>query len=329
MDCHVAIRSPTDGTYRAKARMVRLMLSVRQRDTVLLRSPAKVNLFLEVLKRRLDGFHDLASLMITVDLFDTLELKEELTRDLNLSIVSLPHVKVGNDLPTLPSGNDNLILRAAELLRQRTGHSGGASMRLFKRIPLAAGLAGGSSNAAATLLGLNRLWRTGLSVAELSQLGAELGSDVSFFFSTPAAWCTGRGEIIRPVEVGRPFWIVLVCPPMGSSTAQVFKNLSVPEQPQEGESLLEAFTNGDLTGLQHRLFNRLESTAIQLTSELEEVKQRLMSIKPVGSLMSGSGSTFFSLCKNRAEAEHVAQQLNKESWTTGIKPRIHISRITV
>src|SRR5205823_7229469 len=125
-----------------------------------------------------------ATLMVAVSLYDTLEFKEETSGEIRLHC----------DHPDLSAGPDNLVLRAAHLLRQRANCPRGCVIRLAKRIPLAAGLAGGSTDAAATLAGLNRLWRLGLVQSELARLGAELGSDVPFFFATPAAWCTGRGE---------------------------------------------------------------------------------------------------------------------------------------
>src|SRR5947208_3153678 len=168
-------------------------------------APAKVNLHLEVLGRRPDGYHELATLMVAVSLHDTLDLRDEPAGAVRLSC----------DQPDLSAGPDNLVCRAAELVRRRAGHAGGVGITLRKRIPLAAGLAGGSSDAAATLAGLNRLWRLGWSNAELARLGAELGSDVAFFFATPAAWCTGRGERVEPLTLGRPLDLVLACPAAG------------------------------------------------------------------------------------------------------------------
>ena len=168
------------------------MLSERRDSAVVVRAPAKVNLFLEVLAKRPDGYHEIATLMVAVSLYDTLEFKEDPSGALRLRC----------DVPELTTGPDNLVLKAAALLRQRTGCARGAEVRLTKRIPMAAGLAGGSSDCAAALDGLNRLWRLGLGRDELARLGGELGSDVPFFFHTPAAWCTGRGEVVTPVAAG-------------------------------------------------------------------------------------------------------------------------------
>ena len=146
-------------------------------------APAKVNLFLEVLGKRPDGYHEIATLMVAVRLFDTLVFREEATLTLSCSDA------------TLTVGPDNLVMRAAMLLRERTGCKNGASIRLIKRIPMAAGLAGGSSDAAATFLGLNRLWQLGLTNDDLAKLSSELGSDIPFFFQLPAAWCTGAAKL--------------------------------------------------------------------------------------------------------------------------------------
>jgi len=159
--------------------------SKRPGNTLVGQAPAKVNLFLEVLNKRPDGYHDIATLMVAVTLFDVLRFKEEKSGDIRLTCSN----------PELSTGPENLVFRAADLLKRHTGCKKGVTIRLTKRIPLAAGLAGGSSDAAATCIGLNRLWNLGLSRKELLALGAELGSDVSFFFAPPAAWCTCAAAI--------------------------------------------------------------------------------------------------------------------------------------
>src|SRR5947209_6051624 len=170
------------------------MLITRYVNDVVVWAPAKVNLYLEVLAKRPDGYHELETLLVAVSLFDTLVFRD----------LPSPELRLRCNVRSLSTGPDNLIVRAARLLQQHARCARGADVRLVKRIPLAAGLAGGSTDAAATLAGLNRLWRLGLTQAELALLGAELGSDVAFFFATPAAWCTGRGEQVDPVTLGRP-----------------------------------------------------------------------------------------------------------------------------
>jgi len=275
------------------------MLSERHADGVVVWAPAKVNLFLEVLAKRADSYHEIATLMVAVSLYDTLEFKEE----------SSGAIQLHCDHPKLSTGPDNLISRAALLLQERTGCRRGARIRLTKRIPLAAGLAGGSTDAAATLAGLNRLWQSGLTSTALGTLGAELGSDVPFFFATPAAWCTGRGEVVTPLVLGGPLWLVLVCPPFGMATAEVYRQVTVPELPETGMEIRQAVQNGDLEEVGRRLHNRLQSAAEQWCPALVAYREQLARLRPAGQLLSGSGSTYFALCSSYAEAVRLARGL--------------------
>jgi 4-diphosphocytidyl-2-C-methyl-D-erythritol kinase len=272
-----------------------------RRDNAAVRvwAPAKVNLFLEVLGRRPDGYHELATLMTAVSLYDTLEL------------TGLPsgEVRLTCDHPSLSTGSENLVCRAVELVRQRTGRRDGVAVRLRKRIPLAAGLAGGSSDAAATLAGLNRLWHLGWGRERLAELGAQLGSDVAFFFWAPAAWCTGRGEVIEPVRLGRPLDFVLARPPVGLSTAEVFRGVTVPERPLDGAEAREAAEGGDVEALGRALFNRLQPVAERLCPAVAALCERLAALNPAGRLMSGSGSTVFALCRSPEEALLLSRAL--------------------
>ena len=289
------------------------MLIRRQGAGVLVRSPAKVNLFLETLARRPDGYHELATLMVAVSLYDSLEFRDDPSGAVTLSC----------DAPGLPTGPDNLVVRAAELLRRETNYAGGAAIVLRKRIPTAAGLAGGSGDAAATLAGLNRLWGRGLSTSDLAALGGRLGSDVPFFFATPAAWCTGRGEVVEPLRLGRPLDLVLACPPEGLSTAEVFRNLTVPEAPRDGAPLRRAAEAGDVEELGRLLFNRLQPVAERLCPAVAGLCGRLAGQGPAGCLMSGSGSTVFALCRSRGEARRVAHGLASVREGPG-GTRVHI-----
>lgn len=275
------------------------MLSVRYGDTVVVRAPAKVNLFLEVLGKRSDGYHEIATLMVAVSLYDTLEFKEDGAGAIRLSC----------DSPDLSTGPDNLVCRAAELLRRHTGCDRGAHIRLRKRIPLAAGLAGGSSDAAATLAGLNRLWRLGQARDELAGLGAELGSDVPFFFATPAAWCTGRGERVEPLVLGRTLHFVLLCPPVGLATAEVYRNVTVAAEPETGAAIRQAAIAGDVEEVGRRLHNRLQPAAERLCPAVAVGVARLAALKPAGQAMSGSGSSLFALGRDSSEARRLARGL--------------------
>jgi 4-diphosphocytidyl-2-C-methyl-D-erythritol kinase len=266
-------------------------------------APAKVNLFLEVLARRPDGFHEVETLMVAVSLYDTLAFTDDPAGPVALTC----------DDPALSVGDDNLVVRAAHLLRQRTGHAGGVAVHLTKRIPMAAGLAGGSSDAAATLTGLNRLWGLGLGKAALAEMAAELGSDVAFFFDAPAAWCTGRGERVEPLPLGGPLHLVLACPAVGLSTAEVYRNVAVPERPVDGSALREAVRRGDIETIGRLLHNRLQEPATKLRPAVDTVLGRLRGLGPAGCLMSGSGTSVVALCRDRREAVRTAGRLAAET----------------
>jgi 4-diphosphocytidyl-2-C-methyl-D-erythritol kinase len=273
------------------------MIAERHNGAVVVRAPAKVNLFLEVLAKRPDGYHEIATLLVAVSLYDTLEFKED----------SSGAVRLHCDAPELTTGPDNLVRKAADLLRQRTGCARGADIRLTKRVPLAAGLAGGSTDCAATLAGLNRLWRLGLSRDELARLGGELGSDVPFFFHTPAAWCTGRGEVVTPLALGRPLDFVIAKPAAGLSTAEVYRGVTVPEAPETGEEVRRAVADGDVEAVGRHLHNRLQEVAERLRPEIAAGLERLRAAGPAGQLMSGSGTSLFALCRDPGEAQRVAR----------------------
>jgi 4-diphosphocytidyl-2-C-methyl-D-erythritol kinase len=267
-------------------------------DSVVIAAPAKLNLFLEILGTRPDDYHELESLMVAVNLFDTLELRAR----------SDDAIVLECDPPGLTAGPDNLVYKAAEKLRVRAGAppSRGASIRLTKRIPMQAGLAGGSSDAAAAVFGLNHLWGLNLSGGELAAIAGEVGSDVAFFLSLPAAWCTGRGEIVSPESPARPFDVVLVCPPVGLATAQVYRAVKVPSRPVDGSAARAAFRAGNPDTLGAALFNRLQPAAVHLAPVVESVYRRLAGLNPAGCLMSGSGSAVFALCRDSHDAHRVA-----------------------
>jgi 4-diphosphocytidyl-2-C-methyl-D-erythritol kinase len=271
-------------------------------------APAKINLYLEVLGKRSDGYHAIETVMLAVELID------------ELTLVADPSGRVflTSDQPELSTGPDNLVMKAAHLLKQRTGCQRGASIRLTKRIPWAAGLGGGSSDAASALAGLNELWELDLSTDLLSSMGSELGSDVPFFFHAPAALCTGRGEVVKPAPVGKVFDIVLVKPPVGLSTAEVYRELgsrtdcqSVPPvgSRTDCQSVLHALAEGNVEKLGQSLHNRLQAPAVKLCPIVAELLQRLRATGVAGSLMSGSGSAMFALCRDNREAGRVAADL--------------------
>jgi 4-diphosphocytidyl-2-C-methyl-D-erythritol kinase len=288
------LRSPTAGSDWPTA---------ADRTSLTVWAPAKVNLFLEVLARRPDGYHEIATLMVAVNLYDRLDFRAD---DSGAVTLTTNH-------PDLSVGPDNLVVRAARLLRERTGHGGGAAIHLRKRIPIAAGLAGGSTDAAAALAGLNHLWGLGLSRAALADLAAELGSDVPFFFHTPAAWCTGRGEVVEPLALAQPLYFVLACPPVGCSTAEVYRRVAVPTAPVDGGAARAAAAAGDVEALGRLLFNRLQGPAEAVCPPVAELARRVGRLGAAGCLMSGSGSSVLAVCRDRREAVRTARRLRSET----------------
>jgi 4-diphosphocytidyl-2-C-methyl-D-erythritol kinase len=291
------------------------MYCERQAGRVVVRAPAKINLFLEVLAKRADGYHEIATLMVAVNLFDILEIRQLPGANIDLSC----------DRPGLSTGDDNLVQKAAQALSRTTGFQGGAAIHLEKRIPMAAGLGGGSSDAAAALMGLNELWNLGLSTTDLSSIGSRLGSDVPFFVSAHAAWCTGRGDNVRPVPAGKEIWLVLVCPATGCSTAEVYRRVRIPARPEDGSAMVQALQSGDVQDMGKRLHNRLEEAASAVTTEIAFWKHRLASLNPAGTLMTGSGSTVFALCRDELEAHRIAQQI-VHGTEEGTRPSIYVVR---
>ena len=264
-------------------------------------APAKLNLFLEIHGKRMDGYHDLESLMVTVDLHDTLTFLDDPSGRIVLRC----------DDPSLPTGPANLVVRAAERLKAASGTDRGVLIDLKKAIPAQAGLAGGSSDAAATLVGLDRLWGLGMPAEALDALASTIGSDVSFFRQGPVATCRGRGEIVEPLALAGPLHFVLACPPVGVSTAHVYRNVIPPDRPRPMEGILEALEAGDLPAIGRSLFNRLQAVAERLEPSLGAVREALEDLGPSldGHLMSGSGSAYFGLARDRDAAEDAASRL--------------------
>jgi 4-diphosphocytidyl-2-C-methyl-D-erythritol kinase len=271
-------------------------------DQLLVWAPAKVNLYLEVLRQRDDGYHDIETAMVAVRLYDTLAFREENSGKIELTCTD----------PTLTTGNDNLIVRAARMLQVHANCRRGASIHVAKRIPMAAGLAGGSSDAAATLIALNRLWQLDLPAPELALLAGRLGSDVTFFFSLPAAWCTGRGEKVSPLRLGGPLWFVVLSPRVGLATAAVYQALALPERPRSGEEMKSALALGDVERVGRLLHNRLQAAAERLCPPLSGLLERLAQEQPASSLLSGSGTSMFALCRDYREAMSLAGRLRRD-----------------
>jgi 4-diphosphocytidyl-2-C-methyl-D-erythritol kinase len=265
-------------------------------------APAKLNLFLEILGRRPDGYHEIETLMVAVNLHDRLTFADDPSGAVTLSC----------DDPALPTGGGNLVVKAAERLKAATGCPRGATIVLNKVVPAEAGLAGGSSDAAATLVALDRLWDLKTPPETLDAVAGEIGSDVPFFLRAPAAVCRGRGERVEAVPLNRTLHFVLVCPPFGVSTADVYRNLTPPDRPNPVEPVLDALAREGPAVLGRSLFNRLQPTAEAIRPALGRVRDALAELVPShldGALMSGSGSAYFGLARDPAAAADAARRL--------------------
>lgn len=239
-------------------------------------SPAKLNLFFQVLKKRGDGFHDIASLYVKVSLFDELTFQ--------FSDVD----EFACDIPSL-SSPDNLVIKARDLFRKKTGISEPMKIHLTKKIPIEAGLGGGSSNAASTLLALNELFEFPLSKGELFALSASLGSDVSFFLTQKPAFCTGRGEIVQEVDIhiSYPLWIAKP-DHISLATPKVYQNCIPGEvSTLDPHTILSNFEKNPL------FINDLEPAAMRIAPALIQVKRDLLALGFDHVCMTGSGSAFF------------------------------------
>lgn len=281
---------------------------------VSIKAPAKINLFLQVLGRREDGYHQISSLMQMVGLYDDLTF-EESSHKVSLRVAGLPIV----------GESPNLIVVAARLLQNQVEAARGkaASISLTKRIPVSAGLGGGSSNAAATLIGLNRLWSLGLSLDQLSLLGARIGSDVPFFLHGPTAWVGGRGEIVAPDAPLPEYFVVLVNTGAAVSTAWAYQQFSRSDRLTNGD---QPISMNDLkifkfstTEILLRPRNDLEEVTFSAFPSLVRIKRRLCDLGGKGVLMSGSGPTVFALFEEFPSAKQAASALSCEGQTWVIK----------
>ncbi|WP_166824942.1 4-(cytidine 5'-diphospho)-2-C-methyl-D-erythritol kinase [Thalassoroseus pseudoceratinae] len=271
-------------------------------------TPAKLNLFLRVIGRRSDGFHDLETVMVAIDLFDAMVFERIDSAPSGETRLSVDQSQIGGD--PLPTDSRNLIRKAVDLVREQSGRSEPIGIRVTKRIPMQAGLAGGSSNAAATLGSLNRIWELGWSRDRLLELGGELGSDVNFFLGpTSTALCSGRGEVIQPVPSvgGRP--VVVIHPPTGLSTAKVFQQCTPnPDGPSASEFVTQLKKQPEVVFSSH-LYNTLETPARAMNADINDVSSTLDRESVIGHLMSGSGSSCFAICRSHRQARTVAARL--------------------
>jgi 4-diphosphocytidyl-2-C-methyl-D-erythritol kinase len=271
-------------------------------------APAKINLSLRVLGRRADGFHEIESLIAPISLYDKLEIERQ-SRWIDFSC----------DDASIPGGDENLVMRAAKGFFAATNIKSGVSIKLRKQIPHGAGLGGGSSDAAAVLIGLNEIFETNLSREALATIAAAIGSDVPFFLLQSAAVCKGRGEFVTPARLAKRLSILLLKPAFSVSTGWAYSHW------QDSRDLPGAsYAAQEFGG--HNFVNNLERAVFQKYVFLAQVKIWLLGEAEVGAaLMSGSGSTMFAVLKENADVDLVVQraraELDPELWSCACETR--------
>ncbi|GIX46653.1 MAG: 4-diphosphocytidyl-2-C-methyl-D-erythritol kinase [Candidatus Tectimicrobiota bacterium] len=274
------------------------------------RAPAKINLGLTVHGRRPDGYHDLSTVFVKISLADTLVFTPAAPGTLNVCC----------DDPAVPCDESNLVYKAAALLQRQAPHCG-VHIVLHKRIPVAAGLGGGSSDAATTLLALNRLWRLGLAREDLLSYAAQLGADVPFFLAPAvAAFGCGRGDELTPLPDPPPFALVLVKPHVAVSTAWVYQQLRLPLTARGNPTtiLRDFFLSGNLAAVGAWCTNDLEEVVVRQFPVVAEAKRALRQPGVYGVSMSGSGPTVYALCPSVARARQVAAAVRSAQWTVWV-----------
>jgi 4-diphosphocytidyl-2-C-methyl-D-erythritol kinase len=270
--------------------------------------PAKLNLYLEVKGKRPDGYHEIETVMQTVSIYDRLVIRRAPSGE-----------QLTCSDPAILCGAENTVMRAAAEMRAATGARDGVKIHLEKNIPPGAGLAGGSSDAAGMIAGLNILWQAGLSEERLAEIGAAIGSDVPFFFASGTALCKGRGEIVARLPAGRPLSFVVLWPGFEISTRDVYSLLSLRLTDQAVNGRIFALVQqlaraepepGTVAGaIAPLLFNRLEEPAIAAYAKLQNVKRLMAGEGILGPTMTGSGSAFFGLCERKEAAQKITDSL--------------------
>lgn len=260
------------------------------------KAPAKINLTLDVLHKRPDGYHEVEMIMTTVDLADRIGL--EIREDGAIHIISVDRF--------VPNDHRNLAYQAAKILKEMYKVKSGVSIKIEKNIPVAAGLAGGSSDAAATLKGLNVLWGLNLTLDELAQIGTKIGSDVAFCVYGGTALATGRGEKIQELPAPANCWVILAKPTLGVSTADVYGNLKIDQiiHPKT-TAMVNAIKDKDYDLMCNSLGNVLEDVTLKLYPEVANLKEQMQRFGADAVLMSGSGPTVFGLVNQESRVQRI------------------------
>lgn len=266
---------------------------------------AKVNLFLNVTSKRLDGYHDLEMVMAAVDLHDVLTFKLDKTG----------HIEIVTNKPITCNVEDNIVYKLALHLKDEFNITKGCKITITKNIPLGGGLGGGSADAAATLRGLNRLWNLKLSLEDMAHIGVAFGADIPFCVFNRLAVARGVGEKLDFIKSKCKPYVLLVNPNIEVSTKEIFETVVeedlIDRNPNE---IIQAIQTNDITDLTTELFNYLEGLTFNKYDEIRQLKNKLIDLGLRGTLMSGSGSTVFSISNDKKELEKVAEEINNKYY---------------
>lgn len=283
-----------------------------------LKAYGKINLGLDVLRRREDGYHDVRMIMQTVGIFDRVDLiwKEE------------PGIQVETNLYYLPTNENNLVYKAAKLLMDEFQVQEGLLIRLRKFIPVAAGMAGGSSDAAAVLFGVNKMFRLGLTTEELMERGVKIGADVPYCILRGTALSEGIGEVLTSLPPVPQCQVLVAKPGINVSTKFVYENLHAndlrPEQHPDIDGMIRAIKAQDLQGIADKLGNVLETVTVKEYPVIQEIKDKMVEFGAIGSLMSGSGPTVFGLFTNPKAAQQAYEEL-RYGESSGLAKQVYLT----
>ncbi|HAX73887.1 MAG TPA: 4-(cytidine 5'-diphospho)-2-C-methyl-D-erythritol kinase [Firmicutes bacterium] len=268
---------------------------------VTVKAPAKINLALDTLYKRPDNYHEVEMIMTTVDLADYI----------TVTPLEQNVIKIKSNQYQMPLNDKNLAYQAAKLFKNHFKINKGVEIYIKKRIPVAAGLAGGSSNAAATLKALKELWNVDCSIDELAEIGAKIGSDVPFCVYGGTALATGRGEMITPIPSPPKCWVILIKPRMGVSTKEIYEALDAKNvQHLDIQGMIDSIHEKDYQGVIDRLGNSLEDVTLKRYPVVAEIKNKLVQFGADAVLMSGSGPTVFALVRSEYKLRRIMNSIN-------------------
>ncbi len=287
--------------------------------------PAKINLFLKILSKRTDGYHEVITVMQTIDMHDRLLFREKKSG-----------ISIQCREASVPTDENNLVFKTAQLLLNETGARRGVEVEIQKQIPVAAGLGGASSDSAAAFIALNRMWNLGLTKGDLAGLSSRIGTDVAFFvhlarddfsgFSGGTSLGKGRGNEMTCLTPLPPIWLVLVAPAFAVSTKWVYENLNfkLTTKGMDSKMIEEASKTGDIRLISKLLFNRLEETVIRKHPVIGQTKEELLRKGAIASLMTGSGPVVFGLAPDENKAREIAEGIS----TNRKEDQIYVTKTT-